>query len=231
MQVDDDARFECTWRHVLCFFMCYDTPRRRAYFWWLMTSVAVSMLALFASHCLAETYGFRHDFSWFWHMVPLLIIASGHLWFMGMSPDEESSAHIDSNVDPLMRRCALASASVFLGMGVAFFLVALPVWFSPEQTEQQYVFGPAPAHAALANVEPAQNNNTNEKRKWGFSSPSVTPSQTPSASPDPRIRRREYYTEVNHRSNVGGVYLISALSTCVGVVLDYNMRMIHMFQG
>lgn len=205
--------------------MCYDTPRRRAYFWWLMACVAGSFSFLSAAWSAAKAYGYLDEFSWFWHVTPLLIIAMAHVWFMGMTPDEEASAAVGSNCDPLMRRCALAVTWVVVGTAIAFFLVLLPVWFSPPTSEKDYVHGPPPLHAITTGVP--------EPRGWGQASPSptFTPSQTPSSSPDPAIRRKEYYASVNQHSTVGGLYLISVVCTATGVLLDYNMRMVHEFDA
>ncbi len=218
MYTDGDTRPRCGWKHVCCFFMCYDTPLRRAYAWWMLATTALALGVFLGAYHYAQQHGYRHEFGVVWHLMPLILIAFAHFAFVGMTPDDETAVSTDTNIDPVMRRCFMAVTLVTIGILTALFLVTLPIWWSPKQTEQQYVFGAPPKHA-------------NPTRRWGLNTPSVTPSQTPSSSPDPHIRRHEYYTDVDQRATVGGLYMTSAVMLVIGVLLHYNLCMVVVFTG
>ena len=220
---DDTARRqECQFfRHVLCFFLCYDVRPQMARFLWLMTAVLTSMALFFGARGIARAYHMEHDFT-APHWIALLILVVAHAAFLGLKYEDASARHPDSNIDPVMVRIAIASLVVCVSLGIGLSTV-MEHWWTDPISEEEYVHGPRPQHASPS-AKP--ESSTNGGIPLPFKSPSRTPSQTPSSSPDPSIRRREFQAMSDHRATVGGVYVGSLLCGVAAVALNYNLRML-----
>lgn len=215
-----EMEHECQFkRHVLCFFMCYDVRPQMARFMWMLAAVMASMGLFFAARSIATAYDMQHDFTAS-HWIALVLLVPAHIVFMGLKYEDSSARNPDSNIDPVMVRVAIASVIVCLALGVGVSTV-LDHWWIERISEEEYVYGNGPKHASPS-AEPVGSGSI----PLPFKSASRTPSQTPSSSPNPEIRMREFQRLSDHRATIGGVYLASLISGVVAVGLNYNLRML-----
>lgn len=217
---DDESARRCRPRHVFCFFMCYDVPPHMARFLWAMFFLSAEVIAFFAARQLAIAYGYGGRFSLVAHLAPLFFLAVANVPFITLQSGDWSARDSESNIDPVMRRISASLLFILIGMGIAF-SVTVGTWWSDPISEHDYVYGPPPEHASpSARPHDTSSNPLNKM----FGSPSRTPSHTPTASPDPAVRQREWQSNSDRRSLVGAVYFLSPMSACALVYTHYSLR-------
>jgi len=227
--IDDDADVptECTFKHILCFFMCYDVRPQMARFLWLLALVLASIALFFSADVAAKQTGYGNRFSVPLHLLPLVLLAMAHIPLLGLQPDETTNRSMDSNVDRIMVRITVLAVLAVIALAIAL-STTIDLWWSAGVDEYTYVHGAPPPHASIAPANESSTSHGNYIPSL-LRSPTRTPSQTPSQTPRPEVREREYQQMTNAKSTVGALYMISCLTAAGTLVLDYNLRMVRVY--
>lgn len=221
---DDNPRYGCNWREVLCFWRCHNVPARMARFYWLLFCMFGSIGLFFGAHTAAREWHFQ--FSFVLHLMPLLVILLAHVPLLGLRSEDTSDRNPDDSCDRLMVRVVVVTALVVLGVAWAFSMT-VDKWWSDPISEHDFVYGRPPEHASPSNAP--SDSSTNNPINHLFGSASRTPSHTPTPSPDPRVLEKQFLQMSDRRSNVGALYMASVACACGTVILNYSLRTVVIF--